>query len=243
MKKVGKKPIIFFMATKTKEAEEITTYLESQEDFKGKTLLIHTDLKGNMNDKEWEKLKLETRQIDNNDKYNAIVSVLMLREGWDVKNVNVIVGLRPFTSKAEILPEQALGRGLRLMFGPESGYQETVDVFGTRAFVDFIDSEMKKQGVEIKRYKERELPDITNIFVDPSKKKYNISIPVLSPKYKRENRSLEEIDIASLPNGRFNLNLKEYSIEKRAIGRDALTEKTLWKDRWNQPIPETSTVS
>jgi type III restriction enzyme len=239
MKKVGKKPIIFFMATKTKEAEEITTYLESQDDFKGKTLLIHTDLKGNMNDKEWEKLKLETRQIDNNDKYNAIVSVLMLREGWDVKNVNVIVGLRPFTSKAEILPEQALGRGLRLMFGPESGYQETVDVFGTRAFVDFIDSEMKKQGVEIKRYKERELPDITNIFVDPSKKKYNISIPMLSPKYKRENRSLEEIEISELPNGRFNLNLKEYSIEKRAIGRDALTEKTLWKDRWDQPIPET----
>ncbi len=47
---------------------------------------------------------------------NAIVSVLMLREGWDVQNVTVIVGLRPYTSKANILPEQTIGRGLRLMF-------------------------------------------------------------------------------------------------------------------------------
>ncbi|MDQ3137708.1 MAG: hypothetical protein M3Q93_08980, partial [Gemmatimonadota bacterium] len=37
---------------------------------------------------------------------NAIVSVLMLREGWDVQNVTVIVGLRPYSSKANILPEQ-----------------------------------------------------------------------------------------------------------------------------------------
>ena len=43
------------------------------------------------------------------------MSVLMLREGWDVRNVSVILGLRPFTAKANILPEQAIGRGLRLM--------------------------------------------------------------------------------------------------------------------------------
>ncbi len=47
---------------------------------------------------------------------NAIVSVLMLREGWDVQNVTVVVGLRPYNAKANILPEQTIGRGLRLMF-------------------------------------------------------------------------------------------------------------------------------
>ena len=47
----------------------------------------------------------------------AIVSVMMLREGWDVRNVSVVLGLRPFTAKAEILPEQVIGRGLRLMTG------------------------------------------------------------------------------------------------------------------------------
>jgi hypothetical protein len=33
-----------------------------------------------------------------------------VREGWDVQNVTTIVGLRPYTSKARILPEQTLGR-------------------------------------------------------------------------------------------------------------------------------------
>jgi len=39
----------------------------------------------------------------------------MLKEGWDVKNVYVIVSLR--ASVSEILTEQTLGRGLRLPFG------------------------------------------------------------------------------------------------------------------------------
>jgi hypothetical protein len=58
---------------------------------------------------------------------NAIVSVLMLREGWDVQNVTVIVGLRPYSAKANILLEQTLGRGLRLLFrGEGTGYVERV---------------------------------------------------------------------------------------------------------------------
>jgi type III restriction enzyme len=36
-------------------------------------------------------------------------------EGWNVRNVTVVLGLRPFTAKAEILPEQVTGRGLCLM--------------------------------------------------------------------------------------------------------------------------------
>ncbi len=239
MEKMGKQPVIFFMATKTSEAEDIYNYLQTKPEFKGKTLIIHTNLKGEISDKEWQKLKQDTRDIDKTNKYRAIVSVLMLREGWDVKNVCVIVGLRPFTSKAEILPEQAVGRGLRLMFGPESGYEETLDIFGTQAFVDFIDEEMKKQGVDIKRYKEKDLPTVINIFPDTLRKiDYNFTIPLLSPKYKRENRSFNEIDVSMLPQGKFDLDLKVYTNIKRAVGRDALTEKERWRDRWEQPIPE-----
>ena len=59
--------------------------------------------------------------MDSDDNpYRAIVSVLMLREGWDVRNVVVIVPLRPYTAKAQILPEQTLGRGLRRMSLPAS---------------------------------------------------------------------------------------------------------------------------
>jgi type III restriction enzyme len=45
----------------------------------------------------------------------AIVSVNMLREGWDVRNIAVIVALRKLASQT--LTEQILGRGLRLPFG------------------------------------------------------------------------------------------------------------------------------
>jgi len=44
----------------------------------------------------------------------AIVSVNMLREGWDVRNIAVIVAMRRLASQG--LTEQILGRGLRLPF-------------------------------------------------------------------------------------------------------------------------------
>ena len=45
----------------------------------------------------------------------AVVSVDKLREGWDVKNIAVIVALRALVSQT--LTEQILGRGLRLPYG------------------------------------------------------------------------------------------------------------------------------
>ena len=41
---------------------------------------------------------------------------MMLKEGWDVRNVTTIVGLRAYAAKSNILPEQTLGRGLRKMY-------------------------------------------------------------------------------------------------------------------------------
>ena len=77
--------------------------------------------------------------------YKAIVSVLMLREGWDVRNVTTIVGLRAYAAKSNILPEQTLGRGLRRMFRGED-VQENVSVVGTDAFMDFVES-IQAEGV------------------------------------------------------------------------------------------------
>lgn len=45
----------------------------------------------------------------------AIVSVDKLKEGWDVRNIGVIVALRALASQT--LTEQVIGRGLRLPFG------------------------------------------------------------------------------------------------------------------------------
>lgn len=49
----------------------------------------------------------------------AVVSVDKLKEGWDVKNIGVIVALRKLASEA--LTEQILGRGLRLPYGRRLG--------------------------------------------------------------------------------------------------------------------------
>lgn len=71
----------------------------------------------------------------------AIVSVNMLREGWDVKNIAVIVALRKLASQT--LTEQILGRGLRLPFGARTGLA-TVDQ------VDLVAHDSYKQLLEQK---------------------------------------------------------------------------------------------
>lgn len=98
----------------------------------GKTtaVQIHIGEKELNNDKDWEKIRklvhlidkeyiedpqLKGEQIEN--PYNVIVAVLMLKEGWDVRNVKTIVPLRPCDSRT--LAEQTLGRGLRKMHQPE----------------------------------------------------------------------------------------------------------------------------
>ena len=62
----------------------------------------------------------------------AVVSVAMLSEGWDAKNVTHIMGLRAFTS--QLLCEQVIGRGLRRVSyeQDEDGLfiSEFVNVFG-----------------------------------------------------------------------------------------------------------------
>ena len=64
-----------------------------------------------------ERLRKEANGIDTlASPYKAIVSVLMLKEGWDVRNVTTIVGLRAYVAQSNILPEQTLGRGLRRMY-------------------------------------------------------------------------------------------------------------------------------
>jgi type III restriction enzyme len=52
------------------------------------------------------------RLIEEGSKVRAVVSVLMLREGWDVPPVSVILLLRKFSSR--VYGQQVVGRGLRL---------------------------------------------------------------------------------------------------------------------------------
>ena len=120
LKTFGKKPVLFVMMNDTEEADDVGDWLQKKypSEFGGdKLLVIHTDKSGEVSKKDLDKARTVSREVDHETSpVNCIVSVLMLREGWDVQSVTVIVGLRPYTSKANILPEQTVGRGLRLMF-------------------------------------------------------------------------------------------------------------------------------
>ncbi len=75
---------------------------------------IDSNAKGEVSEEEWKETKKKLFDIDKYQKPKVIVSVLMLREGFDVNNICVIVPLR--SSEAPILLEQIIGRGLRLMW-------------------------------------------------------------------------------------------------------------------------------
>ncbi len=81
---------------------------------KDEVVTIDSNQKGEITEEEWKGIKEKLFNIDKYQKPKVIISVLMLREGFDVNNICVIVPLR--SSEAPILLEQIIGRGLRLMW-------------------------------------------------------------------------------------------------------------------------------
>ncbi len=75
---------------------------------------IDSTRKGEVKEDEWKEIKQRLFNIDKLEKPKVIVSVLMLREGFDVNNICVLVPLR--SAASQILLEQTIGRGLRLMW-------------------------------------------------------------------------------------------------------------------------------
>ena len=98
-------PILFVIAVcklDAKKAEETLNRF-----FKAKTLLVTED----SNEADRRKARELGREQKTRNPYKAVVSVLMLREGWDVPEVSVILLLRKFSSK--VYGQQVVGRGLR----------------------------------------------------------------------------------------------------------------------------------
>ncbi|PJE51568.1 MAG: type III restriction endonuclease subunit R [Candidatus Yanofskybacteria bacterium CG10_big_fil_rev_8_21_14_0_10_36_16] len=226
--KLGKKAVLFLMTDDTKNGDEVAEYLENTyPEFKNSVLVIHTKNNGEIsesatgkNEEELKKLREAANKIDNFDNpYKAIVSVLMLKEGWDVRNVTTIVGLRPYSSKSNILPEQTLGRGLRRMYRNEE-VPELVSVVGTDAFMDFVES-IKSEGVELEHRKmgegtEPKAPLVVEVDNENTKKdipRLDIQIPILTPRIYREYKNLSDLDVSTF--GHKKVKLKEFSEEEK----------------------------
>ncbi|PWU19439.1 MAG: restriction endonuclease subunit R, partial [Verrucomicrobia bacterium] len=205
--KSGRKPLMFVMCENTKAADEIAGRLNGDPVFKelnGRTINLHTNLKGKLkkvgrgndarvefvenekeiSDEDLKALRKLSRELDEGaSPYFCIVSVLMLREGWDVRNVTTIVPLRPYSSVANILPEQTLGRGLRRMTPPGQA-NEVVAVVEHEAFARLYRDELAQEGLPIEIVDVEKVPTTTvSIFPDLTAKDVkalDIGIPRLT---------------------------------------------------------------
>jgi len=209
--KVGKKPVLFIMAEKNDYADKIAEYIRKTQDLglnnpEEEVLVIHvkttkdavSETEIRISEKDLPILRELVSKIDETDnKVKIIVSNLMLREGWDVQNVTIILGLRPFTSKAEILPEQAVGRGLRLMRGISAEPTQTLEVMGTEAFENFV-RELEIEGVGINTEK---TPPPLPVVIAPEKGRmmYDIEIPTPELRFLRNYKNLDQLDPLKIP--------------------------------------------
>ncbi len=224
---LGKKAVLFVMVDDTRNCDDVGAYLEKIcPELQGAVLVIHTKNNGEISEaasgkkeEELKKLRKESNEIDTwRSPFKAIVSVLMLKEGWDVRNVTVICGLRAYAAQSNILPEQTLGRGLRRMyFGSET--KETVSVMGTPAFMEFVES-IQTEGVSFER-----VPmgggaarrDSLIVEVDKENPAKNldaldIPLPKLSRRFQRDYKDLDALDPAALRNVR--IALKPFTLEE-----------------------------
>ncbi|BDT94121.1 hypothetical protein IFM12275_40970 [Nocardia sputorum] len=107
-------PVLFVVCQDIKDAEHVANILarDGYLPGEGQVLLITSQSS--------DKALAELAAVESPDSpVRAVVSVNMLKEGWDVKNIGVIVGYRALASST--LTEQVLGRGLRLPFGSRVG--------------------------------------------------------------------------------------------------------------------------
>lgn len=240
-KRTGKKAILFIMADDTKNCDEVAEYLElSFVELKGAVLTIHTNKSGDIsesttgrNKDELDVLRKQSNEIDSwESPFKVIVSVMMLKEGWDVKNVTTIVGLRPYASDSKILPEQTLGRGLRRMYFGRDDIDEYVSVIGTPAFMDFVES-IKGEGVLLeKRLMGAGSKPISPMVIEVDKEndkkdieKLDIEIPVMTPRIQREYKNLGNLDVSKFGNERVKVKTFTEQEKREIVFKDVVAEE------------------
>jgi len=244
---LSKRPILFFQCPENEEADEIFSYVNSAvPDLKGKVLLIHTDSTGEVKKADLPRAREFAKTIDEEhpekNPYEAIVSTLMLNEGWDVRNVNVIVGLRSYTSKRKVLPEQVIGRGLRKMFPEEDANVDksinVLEVIGSPGLIDILEELEAQEGIKFAEFDTGKSLNLTTIFVDENKLDKDIEIPILSPRIFIREFYLDEVEIDKLTS--LSIPLENKVLEMEYVAIDMLKGMELIKRKWDLPVPQDS---
>ncbi|MDK8301085.1 MAG: DEAD/DEAH box helicase family protein, partial [Actinomycetaceae bacterium UMB1218B] len=107
--------VAFVVCSDVEHATQVADLLRTPEYLGRESAVLQVDSK--------HEDELTQRRLDELDRPEspvlAVVSVNKLKEGWDVKNIAVVVTLRAMAS--EVLTQQTMGRGLRLPFGKYTG--------------------------------------------------------------------------------------------------------------------------
>ena len=241
LERAGKKSVLFVMTDDTANCDRVADWLETRHpDLKGAVLVIHTNARGDVAEnptgkagkEELNKLREQSRRIDSWDSpFKVVVSVMVLREGWDVRNVTTIVGLRPFRAPSNILPEQTIGRGLRRMFFGRD-VKEQVSVMGTPGFLAFVET-IKNEGVELERRPMGEgtqpagpiVIEIDRTNPDKDIEALDIELPKLKPRIERQFYRFEEIDDEGLPTPRLPLRMFTADEQREVVFRNIHTDE------------------
>jgi type III restriction enzyme len=175
------------------------------------------------------------------ERVRCIVSVNMLSEGWDVKSVTHILGLRAFGSP--LLTEQIIGRGLRRtdydgllipieerLANDQRPDEETVDVFGI-PFVGFPVEKRKRPRTG--SWGQKPVP----IEADPKKEKFAVRLPNVRSWAVAVTQPLHEaINISQLPELVITSKDTPYSVKVRPVVGGA-SEEVMTLDEFRSEFP------
>ena len=160
----SKNPKMLIVCQDTTVSPSVEEFLKSEGLEDEDIVTIDSNKQGEVKDEEWQEIKKKLFDIDRYKSPKVVISVLMLREGFDVNNICVLVPLR--SSQAPILLEQLVGRGLRLMWResdyidikredrlrvlknhqPPRTYIDTLSIVEHPAFIKFYD-DLQDQGL------------------------------------------------------------------------------------------------
>lgn len=138
--------VVFVVCSDIDHATQVTNLLRSPEYFGRELAVLQVDSEHD----DYQTQTLLERLDEPDSKVLAVVSVNKLKEGWDVKNIAVIVTLRAMAS--EVLTQQTMGRGMRLPFGKYTDVWQIdqLDIIAHQSFKELLEAEnvLKQFGLE-----------------------------------------------------------------------------------------------
>lgn len=241
-----KHPKLLVICEDTTVSPHVEEFLKTAGLSQDEILRVDSGRKSELGAKDWEPVREKLFDVDKHAEPKVIISVLMLREGFDVSNICVIVPLR--SSQASILLEQTIGRGLRLMWRGNdaidelkaetrermakrmepTNYFDVLFVVEHPAFSDFYE-ELLNGGIAVEVGDENETSasptgDLEFVDLRPGYEAYDFEIPIIIRDADEELRE-PSINPLELPVSRFPLNLilKQVGKGDRFVSEDQQT--------------------